>query len=85
MSKGVKGLKEILVTSIKITNYPCKMHFKLMMLTCNVFRMILYLIANSLPWTVSDHEGQGHKPLVYKSHFQLLRQFYVETPLRILG
>ena len=34
---------------------------------------------------LSDREGQGHKPLAYKSHFPSLRQFYVETPPRILG
>ena len=28
---------------------PSKMHFELMMLTCKVFRMKLYLIANLLP------------------------------------
>ena len=39
----------------------------------------------STPSPVSDREGQSHKPLVYKSHFPPLRQFIVETPLRILG
>ena len=28
---------------------------------------------------VSDHEGHGHKAIVYKSHFLPLRQFIVES------
>ena len=34
---------------------------------------------------MSDLEGQGHKAVVYKSHFPPLRQFIVETLPRILG
>ena len=35
---------------------------------------------------MSDHEGQGHKAVVYKSHFPPLRHSVVmETPARYIG